>query len=278
MILLSEDGKTLVEIKSWEDVVDRPGYTEKVNPDEVTLKQIIGRYHISPKQPCGISSCGTAHNMGFLVVCEGGIETNIGNKCGKRIFGVDFQNLEKTFTRATNAQRYRENIAKVKNQLEPFERKLTFLRDGENQGAWCISKVEWYATKGFEQKTLDALHERAKRGDSVISKTVALSAAEREAAGGSIHREETVAIIGGLSCIKSYKKLKTLLYSTLGDELVVFKSLEEDTLDFPQLKRWNNWANTIEKKITQAEKIIDDCHRFLVDSNIQTIRTCKHLL
>ena len=68
MILISEDGKTLVSIDSWDEIIERPGFKQKVNPKEVVLKQIIGRYHIDPKQPCGISSCGTAHNMGYLVV------------------------------------------------------------------------------------------------------------------------------------------------------------------------------------------------------------------
>lgn len=76
MIVLNEDGKSFVEISCWEDITTRPGYEEKVDKHQIKLKTIIGKYRLNPKQPCGISSCGTAHNKGYLVVCEGGIETN----------------------------------------------------------------------------------------------------------------------------------------------------------------------------------------------------------
>jgi hypothetical protein len=40
MILLSENGKTFVQVDSWDDIVTRPGYVEKIDPSTVKLKQI----------------------------------------------------------------------------------------------------------------------------------------------------------------------------------------------------------------------------------------------
>ena len=282
MILLSEDGKSLVDIKSWDDITGRPGYTQTINPSEVKLKQIIARYNISPKQACGISSCGTAHNMGFLVVCEGGIETNIGHRCGKKIFGVEFQALEKSFTRDTNAQRYRENIATYKNQIADDEKRILFLWEGESQGEWCFNKVHQYATTAFEERTSNALLERAKRKDSQIKKSVSLSATEKQATGGSgrfAHfRDEIVGVISGLSALTDYKKLKTILTVRLGEELQEFKALDEDTLSYRDLRRWNNWVNMVGKKMREAQEIIQECQRFVVPSNIKFIRDNKRLL
>ena len=279
MIIVSEDGKSLVKIQSWDDVIERPGYTPKVNPESIKLKKIIGRYHIPIQHPCGISSCGTSHNKGYLVVCEGGIETNIGHRCGKRIFGVEFQTLEKTFTKDTNAQRYRQRIGEVKNQLPNFKGSIEYLRSGENQAYWCIEKVRQYATTGFEENTLKALRDRARRGEAVVSKSVALTAAERQAAGGKTNfRDDRIGIISGLSAFISYKKLKTIVDVQLGSELEAFEELDEDRLNFSELRRWNNWANMVEKRMRSARDIIQDCQRFVTPSNIEFIRTNKRHL
>lgn len=182
MILLSEDGKTLVKIESWSDIITRIGYVEKVDPATTKLKQILGRYNISPQQPCGIKNCGTSHNMGFLVLCEGGFETNIGRHCGKNIFGVDFQRLERVFTQDTNAQRYRQNISAFKHRVQTRLPEVSFLKDGDKQASYCIEKMHFQATRGFEQRTLNKLLDRARRNDTYISKIIALVGEERRIA------------------------------------------------------------------------------------------------
>lgn len=282
MILLCEDGKSIVIIDSWDDVIGRPGLELKVNPNEVKLKQIIGRYNISPKQPCGISTCCTPHNMGYLVVCEGGIEINIGNKCGKNFFGVDFKTLENTFRRDTNTQRYRENIKTFQNRIKSFENKITILKKGEKQGDWCYEKMHWQVNYGFEQKTLDALNRRAKRGDNSITKEVQLTEREKEIAretgNTENYRVEVLGVINGLSAVTKYKKLRSLLNVRFGEDVDSFNSLSPDDLDLNELKRWHNWVNQFEKRIYEADDIILECNRFLLQSNLDEIRRYKHIL
>lgn len=281
MILLSENGKTFVKISSWDDIITRPGYVEKIDPTSVKLKQILGRYNISPQQPCGIKNCGTAHNMGFLVLCEGGLETNIGRHCGKNIFGVDFQRLERVFTQDTNAQRYRQNISTFKNAIQNFIPQIEFLKFGEKQSLYCIEKMHYQATKGFEQKTLDRLLERAKRNDGYIMRTIALVGDERRIAieaQSPLYREEFLTTINGLNSLLAYKTLKALVSVTFDIDLKIFLEIKEDFLDFNSLKHWNNWVNTFEVKLKKAEDIVIDCNRFLEPSNRENIISYKHLL
>jgi len=281
MIYLSEDGKSLVKIQSWQEIEERPGYQAKVNQDDIEIKKIIGRYQLPSKQPCGISSCSTPHNRGYLVVCSGGIETNIGHRCGKRIFGVEFKELERIFTKDTNSQRYRENIARKKNQLADIESRIGWLTYGERQGDYCYKELKWHATKGFESQTLQALHKRAEKNDDIIRRHIVMSSEEREYAretGAIDIEEEVVAKIYGLSAIKNYKKLNGLLTTTLGEELNSFKALDEAKLEYDELKRWNNWVNRLEKNVKKVEEIIDDCHRFLTQENTNKIRRYKTLL
>ena len=282
MILISEDGKSYVLVESWEDVVTRPGYKSKLDPKKIKLKQILGKYHIDPKQPCGISSCGTYHNMGFLVLCEGGIETNIGHRCGKNIFGVDFQAMEREFTKDINAQRYRDNIKTFQNKINNFDSKIQYLRTGDHQGDWCYKKMHFYATRGFEQGILEALHVKAKSRDRNITKIIQLTAQEqeiaRETGNTDTFKTEVVGTINGISAITKYKKIRNLLNDKLGQDISAFKLLNVDTLKYDQLKYWNNWINQFDKRLLELELIITECNRFLLKSNLDEIRKNKHYL
>lgn len=282
MIVLNEDGKSFVEITCWEDITSRPGYEEKVDKDEVKLKTIIGKYRLTPKQPCGISSCGTAHNRGYLVVCEGGVETNIGHDCGKNIFGVDFKTLENKFNQDTNAQRYREKIKDCQIRLDDYTRKIESIKTGEHRGQWCYEKMHWQMTRGFQNHTLDALQLKAKLKENRIFKLREMDAREielaRETGSKETYEKVQIGIILGISAVTEYKKLRTLLNINLGDEFNQFSSVDADVLNFTELQRWNNWVNRLDKRIQKVESIITDCLRFLSESNIDTIRKLKTYL
>ena len=57
MIIINPDGKGIVEVESWEDMITRPGFLEEVDPNKVELKNIIGRYRLLPeKRPCGLKT------------------------------------------------------------------------------------------------------------------------------------------------------------------------------------------------------------------------------
>ena len=83
MIVLNTD-KGLVTIKDWTDIVERPGFSSNLNPNEHTLKAILGRYVFHERIPCGLSDCHTPHGKGYVVSTVSGRETNIGQDCGRK--------------------------------------------------------------------------------------------------------------------------------------------------------------------------------------------------
>jgi hypothetical protein len=279
LILLSEDGKTLQEISSWEDIITRPGYHSKVNSKEIKLKSVIGKYRITPKQPCGISSCGSKHNKGYLVVCENGIETNIGNKCGLNIFGINFTELENRFNTDTNALRYRDKIKEYQNRYSHYEDTIHSLKNGEKQGLWCYEKMHWFMTKGFEEKTLNALKQKAKIKENGIFQLRQFDSREielaREAGSYDTNERIRIATLSSINAVTDYKKLKPLLKDRLGKEFEVFKTLKADDREYDDLKYWNNWANRLDLRVQEAKKIIVDCTNFLNEHNITEIRKYK---
>ncbi|GGK01383.1 hypothetical protein GCM10007426_33040 [Alloalcanivorax dieselolei] len=283
MILISEEGKSLVKIERWQEVLERPGYVETINADKVKLKSIIGRYHIETKEPCGISSCRTPHSKGYLVVCEGGVETNIGNKCGQRIFGVEFKELETTFKKDTNAQRFRENIDKKQNEItKRVIEEISKLRDGEGKAEYLYERVNSYLTRLFDEKISSALIQRAKRKDPFLYEEILLTSKEREVAqelgGNTSTKREMVGVIQGLSAVAEYKTMRRYVLHDLGQDLEAFKSLKSELLSYEELRKWNRWASQFEKKINETKRIMSECNRFLGRSNIDFVRENKVLL
>lgn len=83
---------------------DRPGWRERIKLSEHNLASIIGGYHLGRDlwQHCGL--CNTEHGRGYVVATTEGLETQIGKDCGLKHLGARFEELERQFTVALEAQ------------------------------------------------------------------------------------------------------------------------------------------------------------------------------
>lgn len=279
MILLGSD-RRLVAVKSWEEVTEINGYTECVDYNENKLKELLGQYTLKEKPKCGLKGCRTPHNRGYIAQFQDNSITNIGNVCGKKHFGVVFDQVKSTFQQEYNASEYRAEIAAFKNRIAAHENKIEFLRSGDKQGEYCISQIKPHSTRLYPQETLDRLHDRAKTKQGEIVRVRELSEKELESLPEGTPRfvETKIGSINGISALKNFKKLQTLLEVDLGSEISVFKTLNEESLEFKVLKRWYKWTTDVPKKISEAESIIEECNRFLLPSNVALIRENKKYL
>ena len=83
---------------------ERPGWRERIKLSEHNLARIVGGYHLSRDlwQRCGL--CNTEHGRGYVVATTEGLETQIGKDCGLKYLGAKFEELERQFTVALEAQ------------------------------------------------------------------------------------------------------------------------------------------------------------------------------
>lgn len=278
---LIKQRKNLIVIKSWEELYSRPKYKAPIDPKKTKLIDIIGDYRNYPRRPCGLSSCRTPHNHGYLVICGGDIETNLGNTCGENKF-PDFVKYRKSFRQEKNAQRHLEKIIKLRKDLPEMEKKIKHLYFKSMVENGCYEMMKWHDLKGHEGDVIKALRQMAKNKDNIIRRQISLDSQEREIAketgNNSTFRLEDVAKIYGISAIIDYKKLKRLFNITLGKKIETLKTIDLSSATHKELKKWFNYANEIEINIAKAETIIDDCHRFLVQENLDTISRFKHHL
>ena len=84
------DSVELFVFESHEAITSRPRYRKTLDHAQHALKRIVGQYDFPPSLawPCGLQSCRTPHQTGFVVETTDGYETNIGHICGKNHFGA----------------------------------------------------------------------------------------------------------------------------------------------------------------------------------------------
>ncbi|CAM0683334.1 DUF4368 domain-containing protein [Acinetobacter baumannii] len=130
-------------ITNFEEITSRPNFVEKVTiarGEDVqnTISDLVGFYVLRDFVSCGISSCGKKHQKGYIAALHDGNEIIIGHKCGKKHFGVSFDEKAKQFKHLRdNANQYLqikamyEKLPQLKESLERIlnqSGKMTFLQ------------------------------------------------------------------------------------------------------------------------------------------------------
>lgn len=276
MIVLNT-GKELVRLESWEDIQGRVGYSDDLDPAQQKLSSIIGQYAFSAQIRCGLSNCKTPHNRGYLVVTQSGRETNIGKDCGKRYFGVEFENLATTFDRDLREKLARENVGNFLLRLDDVQHRLDDMLTGEHGGYWVYKNsrplIEPHrSVPGDIVRTIAAM---LKTGQSTLTK--ARPATEREtqlaeADGTRVKRphmvSDPVAEIRGLEALREENDLRALLVLDLEANLKAIEGLDVDTEPAREVARWSKWVNTVEAVFDRAEAAIAAGRVLLTAANL----------
>ncbi|MBJ2130606.1 hypothetical protein JC525_16885 [Alteromonas sp. IB21] len=297
MDILSDDGAQIGDrLKSWQEMYDRPRFEQEVNPEDVEITRIISNYDMGEKGRCGLSTCKTPHNKGYLVLCkrkQGSIlpiETNIGHVCGKNIFGHSFEEHEKAYKRDINTLRFRELITDHICKLTEYEEKLHHLKKeygGVEAYASIRNFVDNHVLKASE---LTKLRRRAMTGQSEIVYVQKASEYEIEMEEVRLGRKlddrerdrlttsTTLGYIAGVKAVNDYTKIKRELV----DEMpMLFKDLEPvepELLTYPQLEVWSKRLNGLEARFNDVVAVIDECKRFSQPDNIDFVKTNSSLL
>lgn len=88
---ISDEAAQLIEPpKTFEEMEARSAFIAPLDHSAHKLTEVLAPYSFAKQAPCGLRSCRTNHNNGFLVRTQSGAETNIGSVCGRKFFGDDF--------------------------------------------------------------------------------------------------------------------------------------------------------------------------------------------
>lgn len=272
-----------INIDSPADLYIRPNFQEEVDfsLSDRKLKLILQAYHFPEDQqiPCGISSCRTKHGRGFLVLTSDGLETNIGNRCGKKHLGADFdyernrfnaeqrrlKNRQAVADFRKDASKHRVLLDSIIERAKPFQkRKRQLMR--ENPHAWSEAK------------------KLSKRRVSYIDNEDRLSIEDAR----TLHKELDVHLgfakwlnrekptvadlrirLDGLSAIgfDFHEQLVAGLQTPLG-ELMALTDAAIDDMSDAALDKWRKLIQQLPARISKAEDMIIETDKLISPTNM----------
>lgn len=282
-----------ISVKTVEELRERPLYRESLSFGDGAreLLDILGEYSFPETKmiPCGIQGCRTPHMRGFLVVTTDGLETNIGNVCGKKHLGVNFQEKRTAFRQKQGEVRNVEQIVEVKQQLEKLQPSLDDLelRSGR------IARLKIVLNKAHPQLARLVLA-RAKLAQVKLFKTVLME--EPEARRQYSHEVEpdskgnlepfeqwfarrrptksaAAGVLVGLGFWKHdlHQLLRQDILNTV-KELSGLSSATIAGLPLSELRRYAKWAQTLEHRVHEVSLVVQEGEDFFNSDNIDALR------
>lgn len=144
-------------ITNFEEIKSRPSFIERVliprgESVEGVLNDLIGYYLFKEEVKCGISSCGTKHQKGYVASLNNGDEIIIGHNCGKRYFGVSFDEKTTQFEHLRNNARQYVQIKEAFENLGLLKQNLNKILSQSGKMTFIQIKL---AIKDFKENALD---------------------------------------------------------------------------------------------------------------------------
>jgi hypothetical protein len=277
MIILNES-KELVRLESWEDIQERPGFTDNLDPADHELSAIIGQYAFSDRIRCGLSNCHTPHAKGYLVATKDGRITNIGKDCGKTYFGVDFETMAAQFDRDMRDKDARERLWNFSFGLDGLKDRIAQLREGPRGADSIYRALRPLVEQGKAVPTVVVrrINTMLKTGETTLTidrEATAIECEMEEARTGKPVKRpmivsDRVADIQGMEALYESNNLRQLLVIDLGEQIHTFESLDIDSLTSKDLSSWAKWAGTTEQKIGAATQAVQSSLTLLTRENL----------
>ncbi|MGE8327112.1 hypothetical protein [Pseudomonas urmiensis] len=284
----------LVSITCVEDLKARARFKECLDFGEGSgreLLDIIADYSFdnTKKIQCGIQGCRTPHMRGFLALTTDGLETNIGNICGKKHLGESFQVKRASFRKKQADQRNLSLVVDLKQKLNLLKPVLHDLLARSVRVARL--KIQLNQTSPELVKNIIG---RAKTGKQVIEKTVPMTTPEaRRQYSREVGPDRNGKIEPFEDWIARRNPTKTVIAASLSGLLfwqydlhkmfrqeVLSKAHELDGLDEAALielsanshQKFARWGQGLDKKIGDVEQVVKSGEEFFQLKNIESLQ------
>lgn len=271
MITISVE-RGLVRLSSWDEVYETPGFVKALDPKSTALKEIIGVYSFSSRQPCGLKSCKQPHSNGYLVTTTDGQVTNLGSVCGKSAFSVVFSSLQKVFDRDFRAKERRERLQTVKNRLPTLITRLSGLRDSARPASRAVISLRGTSVP---QPVAETVKRMMRTGDGSINTNRKGTKREREIAlmSGTARPDmpyyvtETVGRLSNVAALQSYEVIRRDLLE-LEPALSRLTEVDVSTLSERESRSLDKITAGLDARLDQMEQVVGSLRSFTTRENL----------
>ncbi len=279
-LLKDYDSNEIIEISDWDQVTSRPNFMKDVDLKDQHLQKIIGSYNLKDARTCGIKSCHTGHNKGYIVVTECGMETNIGNCCGKKYFKIKFEDLTKIFSKNLDHEKRKLSLHNAKSKIPEWRQKADILKSGEQNINWAIELI-----RGIKDQSVvghfasTELKRMAAVPTNIV--TTARHATQRESDIQELFDKrypvaerteiDIIGIIEHIDCLLPQNDLRQIFYVSVTRVLKALAKSEPALMSSPKMINLLSKVNNIESNLEYASERLDIARKFLVKENLKPL-------
>lgn len=270
----------LVDVGSPTELRARPRFTDQFNPSEKELTKLIGVYTWPEEISCGLTTCHQGHMRGFLAAAEDGTETNIGHRCGAKIFGIDNWNvMKRKIFNDIREKKQRETVLAFQARIPDCRAYLVALRDQPLGAKWAFYAIR-KLNNNLPTKVLQALDRMIKEDDGrVLSERRATEAeiAEEEVRRGKEVKRPYYVVqmhgyVEGLSAMRQDVQFDKILSKDLLPGLDSIEEMNADTAPRKELEEAAKWAWAWDSKAAKVADVLDIAQHLLTKSNLMQLQ------
>lgn len=235
---------------------EREAFQAPINPQDHKLTAVLANYSFTQKAPCGLSTCRTAHHYGFLVRTASGLETNIGNVCGRLYFGDDFVTAESLHRNQVARRDALRTLADLRQHQATIEARISSLISGPFGIKW-VRRLTKFLQVRLGADGLRLMARRVRSQDYKVQDVSELTETEIQAAMARTGRKRDdvrykTEAVGTLIPMPWHTyDFKAILIDGLQTNLLIACNVEEATTETRLLKKLlkplAGWEKTLEE-------------------------------
>ncbi|RWX52844.1 hypothetical protein [Photobacterium chitinilyticum] len=282
MIVIRTD-TGITKLKSWEEVESRPNYMSNHTPNDAKLLSISGYYKFEGKPiSCSLSSCHTAHGKGYLVRLSDGKEINIGHKCGKDLFEVEFETMTKDFRDFANGEEYKAVILQAKGLTRQWMDALDTMLDAPGGAKWANAHLRTLTTRFANTAVMKSLTDMKRNRSPHIMVNRKLTnkweIEQRQATNPGMTWEEACWVressgtINGLPALYLENDLQELFIKQAKRNIEEIDNFDILKMPLSQLRTMSKQANDIPILLERCEQALQIAIQFLRPANLRGLR------
>lgn len=279
IFLRTENGSE--KIDDWELITSRPNFVAKIAKGDHQFEEIIGYYKFKEEIHCGLTGCNQPHQMGYIVKTSRGIETNIGNKCGKNEFGVEFGENVLSFNKFMEIETNREIICTAKDKCDAWKKNIEALRSVKPTIDYLSFAIEKSKNSNFSGRLGAAeirLLEKNQSGFVTLSevetdkktRTILFAMNKHMRDSGEATSEYDIGKVSFTHVLLPENNLRNLFVS-ISEDIKKILTIDLSTSPSPEIAESARIAATIEERIKQLKNLKHQAGKFLTKKNLLPI-------
>ena len=279
IFLRTENGSEKVD--DWELITSRPNFVAKIAKGDHQFEEIIGYYKFKEEIHCGLTGCNQPHQMGYIVKTSRGIETNIGNKCGKNEFGVEFGENVLSFNKFMEIETNQEIICTAKDKCDAWKKNIEALRSVKPTIDYLSFAIEKSKNSNFSGRLGAAeirLLEKNQSGFVTLSevetdkktRTILFAMNKHMRDSGEATSEYDMGKVSFTHVLLPENNLRNLFVS-ISEDIKKIRTIDLSTAPSPEIAETARIAATIEERIKQLKNLKHQAGKFLTKKNLLPI-------